>query len=103
MSKSASTGAAHPRHTSTNQPGSTGRPKLHFHRSLRELQDLVLLTGDFGEWQEKPNGVWRYRSEDGGGLNWPSTRGTIWFDGPPAPRDRLQRIIEARFRSKRVS
>ena len=81
MSEFASTGAGHRRHTSTSQPGSAARTKLQFHRSLSELQDLVLLTGDYGEWQEKPNGIWRYRSADGGGLNWSSTRGTLWFDG----------------------
>jgi hypothetical protein len=68
--------------------------------SLPYLQDLVLLTGDYGEWQEKPNGVWRYRSEDGGGLNWSSTKGTLWFDGPPQARALLQRIVEAALRSK---
>src|SRR5688572_13325834 len=71
--------------------------------SLRYLQDLILLTGDYGEWQEKPNGVWRYRSEDGGGFNWSSTRGTLWFDGPPEPRDRLQRIIRARLGDEQSS
>jgi hypothetical protein len=67
---------------STNQRQSAARTKLQFHGSLTELQDLILLTGDNGEWEEQPNGVWHYRSEDGGGLNWSSTRGTIWFDGP---------------------
>jgi hypothetical protein len=67
------------------------------------MQDLVLLTGDFGEWEEKPNGAWRYRSEDGGGLNWSSIRGTLWFDGPPEPRDRLQNIVRARLSEKQSS
>jgi hypothetical protein len=68
--------------------------------SLRDLQDLVLLTGDYGEWQEKPHAVWRYRSEDGGGLNWSSTRGTLWFDGPPQARGRLRTLVEAAFQAR---
>jgi hypothetical protein len=42
--------------------------------------------GVYGEWDEKPKGVWRYRSEDCGGLNWSATRGRLWFDGSPKPR-----------------
>jgi hypothetical protein len=72
--------------------------KLSFRGSLLALQDLVLLTGVYGEWEEKPSAVWRYRSEDGSALNWSSTRGTLWFDGPPKPRARLQRTIEAAVR-----
>jgi hypothetical protein len=80
--------------TSTTQRQSAARTKLQFHGSLTKLQDLILLTGDYGEWEEKPNGIWRYRSEDGGGLNWSRTRGTLWFDGRAKPRARLQQIIE---------
>jgi hypothetical protein len=69
--------------------------KLNFPGTLQALQDLVLLTGVYGEWEQKPNGVWRYCSETGGGLNWSSTRGTLWFDGPSQPRARLQQTIEA--------
>jgi hypothetical protein len=68
--------------------------------TLRELQDLILLTGDYGEWQEKPNGVWRYSSEDGGGLNWSSTKGTLWIDGPPLAKERLRVLVEAAFKSE---
>ena len=95
MPKRASTGAGHPRRPSARQPQSAAQNKLQFHGNLTELQDLILLTGDYGEWEEKPNGVWHYRSEDGGGLNWSSTRGTLWFDGPPVCRARLERLIEA--------
>ncbi len=76
-------------------PGS----KLCFHGSLGALQDLVLLMGVYGEWHEKPSGVWRFVCEDRAGLNWSSTRGTLWFDGPPEPRDRLQGTIEAALRT----
>jgi hypothetical protein len=75
--------------------------RLTFHGSLDQLQDLVLLTGIYGEWNEAANGVWRYVSEDRAGLNWSSTRGTLWFDGPPKPRAHLQRTIEAALRNGR--
>jgi hypothetical protein len=103
MPKRASTGAGHPRRPSTTRPQSAARNKLQFHGNLTELQDLILLTGDYGEWEEKPNGVWRYHSEDGGSLNWSRTRGTLWFDGPPEPRARLQRLTEARLNNKSAS
>jgi hypothetical protein len=90
MAEFALTGAGHPRRPSAGQSRSAARTKLQFRGNLSELMDLVLLTGDDGEWQEKPNGIWRYRSADGGGLNWSSTRGTVWCDGPPKPRARLE-------------
>jgi hypothetical protein len=91
------------RSCSKNQSSSyrvPSRGPRRFVGSLRYLQDLILLTGDDGEWQEKPNGVWRYRSEDGGGLNWSSTRGTLWFDGPPSLKERLQALVEAAFQMR---
>ena len=63
--------------------------KLVFRGTLEGLQDLALLTGN-GEWQAKPNGVWRFVAEDGAGLNWSSTRGTVWFDGPHRAQERLR-------------
>ena len=60
---------------------SEGKPKrMHFHGSLAELQDLVLLTGIYGEWHEQPNGVWRFRCL---GCGW---KGDIT---PPFPVTRL--------------
>ena len=74
---------------------SDAKPKpTHFHGTLTELQDLVLLTGVYGEWHEQPNGVWRFRCEDRAGLNWASTTKRIWFDGPVQPKERLTAIIE---------
>ena len=78
------------------------RHRLRFGGSLVALQNLVLLTGAFGDWEEKPNGIWRYRSEDRAGLNWSSTRGTVWFDGPEQARERLKHTIEPSLRSWRA-
>ena len=75
---------------------SEARPKrTYFHGSLTELQDVVLLTGIYGEWHEQPNGVWRFRREDGAGLNWARTIKRIWFDGPAPQKERLKATIEA--------
>lgn len=79
----------------TCNPKRKAKNRPIFHGTLNQLQDLLLLTGDYGEWEEKPNGVWRYRSDDGGGLNWSSTRGTLWFDGPTKPQARLERVVKS--------
>ena len=98
MPRSASRGADHPRPHSAQKSRPAVSPKLTFQGSLGASQDLVLLTGIYGERDEKPNGVWRYLCENGAGLNGSSTRGTVWFDGPPQPRARLERTIAAALR-----
>ena len=98
MPKPASRRADHARPWSSSGPAEGS--KLRFHGSLDALQDLVLLTGVYGGWEEKPHGVWRYVCEDRAGLNWSSTQGTVWFDGPPKPRARVRRTIEAALRRR---
>ena len=93
MPRSVSPGADYPRPHPARKPRPAVSPKLTFQGSLGALQDVVLLTGIYGEWDEQPNGVWRYVCEDRAGLNWSSTRGTVWFDGPLKPRARLERTI----------
>ena len=68
---------------------------MRFDGTLTELQDLILLTGIYGEWEEKPNGVWRFVTEDRAGLNWSSTKGTLWFDGPVPVRNQLRASFAA--------
>ena len=78
---------------------SDAKPKpTHFHGTLTELQDLVLLTGVYGEWHEQPNGVWRFRCENRAGLNWASTTKRIWFDGPSPQKERLRAILMTALR-----
>jgi hypothetical protein len=100
MPRSASPGTAYSRPHSGRKPRPAVSTKLTFHGSVGAFQDLVLLTGVYGEWQENPNGVWRYLCEDRAGLNWSSTRGTVWCDGPPKPRARLERTMAAALRQK---
>ncbi len=100
MPKPASRRADHARPWSSTKLAESR--KLRFLGSLGALQDLVLLTGVYGEWKEGANGVWRYLCEDGSGLNWSSTKGTLWCDGREQSRARLQRIIEAALRKQAV-
>lgn len=47
-----------------------------------------------GEWQERPNGVWKFRCRDRSGLLWSSKRKTLRFDGPPAAKAALKQRVE---------
>src|SRR4051812_40844372 len=102
MPRSTAPGADYPRPHRVRKSQPAVRTKLNFQGSLGTFQDLVLLTGIYGEWKEEPNGVWRYLCEDRAGLNWSSTRGTVWFDGPLKPRARLERTIAAALRKKAI-
>src|SRR3712207_9245056 len=98
MPKPASRRADHARPRPSIKPAADR--KLRFCGSLDALQDLVLLTGVYGEWREGANGVWRYVCDGRAGLNWSSTKGTVWFDGPEQPRARLQWIVAAALREQ---
>lgn len=58
-----------------------------------QFKDALLPLDLDGEWEEKPNGVWRFKCRDKAGLNWASTTGKIWFDGPPGPQQGLKTRI----------
>jgi hypothetical protein len=68
---------------------------IKFHGTITELKDRLLPLDLHGEWQAKPNGVWKFCCKDKAGLLWSETRGTIWFDGPPATTATLADKIEA--------
>lgn len=72
-------------------PGMT----LRFHGSHQQLTDRLLPLGLDGEWEQGPNGVWKFRSRDRAGLLWSETKGTIWFDGPQGSRDSLEQKVQA--------
>jgi hypothetical protein len=69
---------------------SRGMP-MKFHGELQALKDRLLPLDLEADWQEMPYGVWRLTCRDHAGMNWSSTRGTVWFDGPPGPRRRTWR------------
>jgi predicted nucleotide-binding protein len=66
-----------------------------FNGSIHDLKAGVEATGIEGAWSEQPNHCWRFTAKDRGGLNWASTTGKIWFDGPDGPKNRLADAVEA--------
>src|SRR5262245_4084761 len=84
-----------------NRPFSGGLPWWHsqampsFTGSIDELKAGVDATGIVGAWEEKPNQCWRFRAKDGAGLNWSSTRGTLWFDGPENAKTQMILAVDA--------
>lgn len=63
--------------------------RSHFSGTLVALKERIAVLQLDGTWHEQPNGVWRYVCGDRAGLLWSATKGTIWFDGPQAVKDRL--------------
>jgi hypothetical protein len=72
--------------------------QLKFHGTINELQRLTWFSDVRGRWRPLPDGVWRFRCRDGAGMNWSSTRGTLWFDGPDP--ELLRRIVMAAIRAR---
>jgi hypothetical protein len=72
------------------------RPK--FRGTIQDLRRLTWFAGVRGRWREGPNGVWRFSCFDGAGMNWSSTRGTLWFDGPDV--EELRRAILEALRAR---
>jgi hypothetical protein len=61
-----------------------------FHGSIDELKETIAAAAILGEWHEKPNNCWRMVLKDRSGLNWSSSKGTIWFDGPNEAKANLE-------------
>lgn len=70
-----------------------------FTGNIDDLKAGMDATGIPGAWEEKPNQCWRFRAKDGAGLNWSSTKGTIWFDGPEAAKNQMIAAADAIFGS----
>ena len=66
-----------------------------FHGSLTELKDRLLPLDLDGDWEALPSGVWKFRCRYRAGVLWSETKGTVWFDGPPATKDALAAKVEA--------
>jgi hypothetical protein len=65
-----------------------------FTGSIEQLKAAVEATAIDGAWEEKPNHIWRFRAKDGAGLNWSSTKGTLWFDGPEAAKNQMVAVVD---------
>jgi hypothetical protein len=72
-----------------------GRSNLKCHGSLGLIKDLTWKAGVRGVWTAGPNGTWCFKLRNGAGLNWSSTKGTVWFDGPAEPQNKLHSVMEA--------
>ena len=66
-----------------------------YHGAIEDLKQLVADAGYEGDWQARPNSCWRFASRDRAGLNWSSTQGTIWFDGPDDSKQKMQAALDA--------
>ena len=65
--------------------------------SLQQLQDTLLPLDLDGEWMALDNGVHKFRCRDRAGMLWSETKGTIWFDGPPAAKAALAEKVGTLF------
>jgi predicted nucleotide-binding protein len=64
-----------------------------FHGDEAEFRDLIGLTGMDGAWHQQPTCL-RFRSKEGGGVNWAPTTGKVWYDGGPEAKASLRAAIE---------
>jgi predicted nucleotide-binding protein len=65
-----------------------------FFGTRQELEDRLLPLDLEGEWQQQPNGVWKFKCKDKAGLLWSETKGTVWYDGPQAQREALRAKVD---------
>jgi predicted nucleotide-binding protein len=63
--------------------------------SIDDLKAGVAATGIEGTWEEKANQCWKFTAQDRAGMNWSSTKGTIWFDGPAEAKTQLTAAVDA--------
>jgi predicted nucleotide-binding protein len=68
---------------------------LTFTGELQTLKDRLLPLDLEGDWEGPANGVWKFKCRDRSGLLWSSTKGTVWFDGPAAPKEALSSKVTA--------
>jgi predicted nucleotide-binding protein len=66
---------------------------LKFHGTFNDLKERLSPIVLDGEWEGQPNRVWKFKCRDRSGLLWSETKGTIWFDGPPAQKSELEAIV----------
>lgn len=72
------------------------RPRVlprSFYGSEAQLRALVLASGVSGAWEERLNGHFQFRSDDGGILNWWQTTGRLLLQGDVAAARSLERAM----------
>lgn len=65
-----------------------------FKQSIEQLKTVVEMTGASGEWQDKGNGHWQFRANDGAILNWWQSSGTLSFQGPQQEKQEFEQIVQ---------
>jgi hypothetical protein len=66
-----------------------------FHGSHTEFKERLAPLALDGDWEEQPNGVFKFRCRDRSDVLWSETKGTIWFDWPSPQKDSLSAKITA--------
>lgn len=72
--------------------------QLKHEDSLAELEKRFATRGFSGEWTRPNATVHRLRLENGVGIHWCESTGTIWLDGPHQARRQVAEAIEALLR-----
>jgi hypothetical protein len=67
--------------------------KIRFAGSFEQLRRIVERTGISGDWEYMPADYLRYLCHDSAILNWWESTGTVSFQGPEIPRERLKNAI----------
>ena len=62
--------------------------------TVEQLKSVVEMTGASGEWQDKGNGHWQFRANDGAILNWWQSSGTLSFQGPQQEKQEFEQIVQ---------
>jgi predicted nucleotide-binding protein len=68
-------------------------PPQRFKGTPEELQTAVAEAGIEGSWKEEAGGKYCFRSNQGGVLNWWSTKGTLQFQGQTEAKRELERAL----------
>lgn len=64
----------------------------------KALKAMLKAHGIVGRWTREPNDAHMLRCDDGSGLHWSKTRGTIWFHVQPDAKRRLERRVASVLR-----
>ncbi len=68
-----------------------------FNGTISELYDAVNSTGIPGRWFNNGVGMYTFRSERGGVINWWQTTKTVQFQGKAAAEEHLRHVMKKRL------
>ena len=64
-----------------------------FHGSEDEFKRIIEIAGLDGTWLQQPTCL-RFKSKQGGGINWAETTGRVWYDGRPDAKAILAEAVD---------